>query len=34
MNEESCHYSSLSRKYTGDESRVRPLGINIGRLSD
>ncbi|KAJ7414403.1 hypothetical protein WISP_84387 [Willisornis vidua] len=31
--QETCtdEYSSVSRKYTGDGSRVRPLGMNIER---
>lgn len=34
MNEKnSCHISSVIRKYTGDGSKVRPLGINIESLS-
>lgn len=34
MNEELLLLLKHTRKYTGDGSRVRPLGINIERLSD
>lgn len=30
----SCHYSSISRKCTGDGNRVRAFAINIERLSE
>lgn len=29
-----CHYSSINRKNTGNVSRVRPLGMNVERLSE